>query len=87
MSCLPTDSLDHIRMWMRSHRSTLYMDQVTTFMEKHLSELKRCPEDKVLTKTMINNYAKQPASASPVRKIYLGIYPLLLHLSIILKIC
>ena len=36
----------------------LYMDQVTTFMENHLSSSKRHPEDKVLTKTMINNYAK-----------------------------
>ncbi len=36
----------------------LYMDQVTTFMEEHLSSSKRYPEDKVLTKTMINNYAK-----------------------------
>lgn len=36
----------------------LYMDQVTTFMDTHLSACKRHPDDKVLTKTMINNYAK-----------------------------
>ena len=36
----------------------LYMDQVTTFMEEHLNASKRYPEDKILTKTMINNYAK-----------------------------
>ena len=36
----------------------LYMDQVTTFMEAQLSSTKRYPEDKILTKTMINNYAK-----------------------------
>ena len=36
----------------------LYMDQVTTFMEKNLSSTKRYEEDKILTKTMINNYAK-----------------------------
>ena len=36
----------------------LYMDQVTTFMEEHLKDSKRYEEDKVLTKTMINNYAK-----------------------------
>ena len=46
----------------------LYMDQVTTFMEKHLGELKRYPEDKVLTKTMINNYAKNNLLPSPIRK-------------------
>ena len=33
----------------------LYMDQVTTFMESHLKDMRRHPEDKVLTKTMINN--------------------------------
>lgn len=36
----------------------LYMDQVTTFMDDHLSAYKRYPDDKVLTKTMINNYTK-----------------------------
>lgn len=36
----------------------LYMDQVTTFMDKHLSKNKRTDEDKNLTKTMINNYSK-----------------------------
>ena len=51
------DSLDHIKV-EDIPQIDLYMDQVTTFMEKHLGELKRYPEDKVLTKTMINNYAK-----------------------------
>lgn len=36
----------------------LYMDQVTTFFDDKLSLLKRDVEDKILTKTMINNYAK-----------------------------
>lgn len=36
----------------------LYMDQVTTFMNTHLSDYKRYPEDKIMTKTMINNYSK-----------------------------
>ena len=36
----------------------LYMDQVTSFMEKALKSTKRYPDDKILTKTMINNYAK-----------------------------
>ena len=36
----------------------LYMDQITTFMEAHLSSSKRYEEDKILTKTMINNYSK-----------------------------
>lgn len=36
----------------------LYMDQVTTLFENKLNPLKRNEEDKILTKTMINNYAK-----------------------------
>ncbi len=36
----------------------LYMDQVMQLFESKLSYTKRNSEDKVLTKTMINNYAK-----------------------------
>lgn len=36
----------------------LYMDQITTFMDEHLKSSKRFEEDKILTKTMINNYTK-----------------------------
>lgn len=36
----------------------LYMDQITTFMDKHLAGNKRHEDDKILTKTMINNYSK-----------------------------
>ena len=48
----------------------LYMDQVTTFMDEHLKNTKRYPEDKVLTKTMINNYAKNNLLPPPVKKKY-----------------
>lgn len=49
----------------------LYMDQVTTFMESHLKHSTRNPEeDKILTKTMINNYAKNNLLPPPVRKRY-----------------
>lgn len=36
----------------------LYMDQVTTLMDKKLGNEKRDKKDKLLTKTMINNYSK-----------------------------
>lgn len=36
----------------------LYMDQVMQLFESKLSYTKRADDDKVLTKTMINNYAK-----------------------------
>ncbi len=49
----------------------LYMDQVTTFMDSKLRSTARYPgEDKVLTKTMINNYAKNDLLPPPVKKKY-----------------
>ena len=48
----------------------LYMDQVTTFMDTHLSASKRFGEDKILTKTMINNYAKNNLRPPPEKKKY-----------------
>lgn len=36
----------------------LYMDQITTFMDSQLGGNKRNAEEKILTKTMINNYSK-----------------------------
>lgn len=48
----------------------LYMDQVTTFMDSHLAYSKRNEEDKILTKTMINNYAKNDLLPPPVKKKY-----------------
>lgn len=49
----------------------LYMDQVTTFMDGRLRTTTRNPgDDKVLTKTMINNYAKNDLLPPPMRKKY-----------------
>lgn len=48
----------------------LYMDQVTSFMEKQLKSTKRYDEDKILTKTMINNYAKNDLLPAPEKKKY-----------------
>lgn len=48
----------------------LYMDQVTTFMENQLGSTRRYKEDKILTKTMINNYAKNNLLPPPVKKKY-----------------
>ena len=57
----------------------LYMDQVTTFMDKRLRSATRNPgEDKVLTKTMINNYAKNNLLPSPEKKKYSKEHMLLL---------
>lgn len=48
----------------------LYMDQVTTFMDEQLTDTKRYAQDKVLTKTMINNYTKNNLLPPPVKKKY-----------------
>ena len=56
----------------------LYMDQVTTFMDEHLMSLKRHEEDKMLTKTMINNYTKNNLLPSPNKKKYSKDHMLLL---------
>lgn len=49
----------------------LYMDQVTTLMDRKLKSSTRYPdEDKILTKTMINNYAKNDLLPPPIKKKY-----------------
>lgn len=57
----------------------LYMDQVTTFMDSKLRSAARNPgDDKILTKTMINNYAKNDLLPPPVKKKYSKEHVLLL---------
>ena len=48
----------------------LYMDQITTFMDEQLAACKRHDSDKILTKTMINNYAKNNLLPPPEKKKY-----------------
>ena len=68
----------------------LYMDQVTTFMDQALCPYKRGKDDKILTKTMINNYAKAKIFPAPVKKKYTKTHIMLLimiyHLKSVLSI-
>ncbi len=48
----------------------LYMDQVLTFMDNQLEKSKRYESDKIMTKTMINNYAKNKLIPPPTKKKY-----------------
>ena len=48
----------------------LYMDQVTKYMDEKLGGNKRNEDDKVLTKTMINNYTRNHLLPPPDRKKY-----------------
>lgn len=48
----------------------LYMDQVTTFIESQLAPANHRKDGKLLTKTMINNYAKNDLLPPPSKKKY-----------------
>lgn len=48
----------------------LYMDQVTTYLNDKFAATKRHDDDKLMTKTMINNYAKSRLLPSPEKKKY-----------------
>ncbi len=48
----------------------LYMDQITSFMDTQLQDSKRHADDKLLTKTMINNYTKNDLLPPPHKKKY-----------------
>ncbi len=64
------DRLGHIKI-EEIPNIDLYMDQVTTLMEENLRHSTRYPDqDKILTKTMINNYAKNDLLPPPVKKKY-----------------
>lgn len=56
----------------------LYMDQLTTFMDTHLESTRRFSDDKLLTKTMINNYTKNKLLPAPTKKKYSKDHMLLL---------
>lgn len=64
------DRIDHIRAEDIPDME-LYMDQVTTLMDNKLKNTTRYPgEDKILTKTMVNNYTKNDLLPPPVKKKY-----------------
>ena len=63
----------------------LYMDQVTTFFNEKFGSLKRNDEDKILTKTMINNYTKGKVLMPAKNKKYTNEHMILLTLIYHLK--
>ncbi|MBW9147199.1 DUF1836 domain-containing protein [Clostridium sp. CM027] len=63
----------------------LYMDQVTTFFNEKLGSLRRNEEDKILTKTMINNYTKGKVLMPAKNKKYTNEHMILLTLIYNLK--
>ena len=63
----------------------LYMDQVTTFFNEKLGSLRRNEDDKILTKTMINNYTKGKVLMPAKNKKYTNEHMILLMLIYNLK--
>jgi hypothetical protein len=51
-------------------RIPLYMEQVTSFFDEALAGARRNEDDKILTKTMINNYTKEGTMPRPNGKKY-----------------
>ena len=64
----------HIPRWEELPNVDLYMDQILTFINSSLSEYINFSDDedknKILTKTMINNYVKNNILEPPVKKKY-----------------
>ena len=60
----------YIPTWEEIPNIDLYLDQVVTLLEEYLRPFSLEPEDKVITKTMINNYVKQNIISAPVNKKY-----------------
>lgn len=60
----------HIPRWNELPEIDLYLDQVVNYLEKYLEQYNVIKEDKIITKTMINNYVKLGIMPSPEKKKY-----------------
>lgn len=60
----------HIPRWNELPEIDLYLDQVVNYLEKYLAQYSVNKEDKIITKTMINNYVKQGIMPAPEKKKY-----------------
>ena len=60
----------HIPRWNELPEIDLYLDQVVNYLEKHLGQYNVNKDDKIITKTMINNYVKLGIMPAPEKKKY-----------------
>ena len=60
----------HIPRWNELPDLDLYLDQVVNYVERCLGQYTVNKEDKIITKTMINNYVKQGIMPAPEKKKY-----------------
>ena len=60
----------HIPRWNELPDIDLYLDQVVNYIEKYIGQYNVNKEDKIITKTMINNYVKHGIMPAPEKKKY-----------------
>ena len=75
----------HIPRWNELPEIDLYLDQVVNYLEKHLGQYNVNKEDKIITKTMINNYVKNEIIDAPIKKQYAKIQLAKLFVICVLK--
>lgn len=81
----------HIPRWNELPTIDLYLDQLVTLLENYLANYiqddsnRKAKENKLITKTMINNYVKQGILDAPLRKKYNKIHIAKLFVICILK--
>lgn len=72
----------HMPRWNELPDIELYLDQVVNYLERYLEPYTVDKEDKIITKTMINNYVKQGIMPAPEKKKYNRT-----HIAYLLVIC
>ena len=72
----------HMPRWNELPDIDLYLDQVVYYLERYLENYSVNKEDKIITKTMINNYVKQGIMPAPEKKKYNRT-----HIAYLLVIC
>lgn len=60
----------HMPRWNELPEIDLYLDQVVNYLEKYIEKYNVNKDDKIITKTMINNYVKQGIMPAPTKKKY-----------------
>ncbi len=72
----------HMPRWNELPDIDLYLDQVVNYLERYLGIFSVNKDEKIITKTMINNYVKQNIIPAPNKKKYNRT-----HIAYLLVIC
>ena len=59
-----------IPRWENLPEIGFYLDQVVTYLEEHLEPFHADKSEKIITKSMVNNYVKHGVLKPPVKKRY-----------------